>query len=146
MGKTIFYRLFRFGSIPKKLRKNFEQEGIIISDEGFWGWYVTKRLKAPGRRAFYRKEGFIGFFVVTQKRLVCYSFRKRLINIETDDEKIVLLRSNQSSPNKLILSFDSADFLDGWEGEIELHLHTDKAGVIHQTLLENGVKSVNEEG
>lgn len=46
MKKTLLYRLFRMGSIPKSLRPTLEVEGITIHDEGMGEWLVSRNLKA----------------------------------------------------------------------------------------------------
>jgi hypothetical protein len=61
MKKTISYRLFSIGGISKKLRPVLEKEGMLVCDEGIRGWFVTKNFKAPGKRFWYRQEGFSGF-------------------------------------------------------------------------------------
>lgn len=55
MKKTILYRLFGLGSVPRKLRPVLEQEGMVVFDEGVRGSFVTKHVNGPGKR--YRRSG-----------------------------------------------------------------------------------------
>jgi len=141
MGKSIFYRVFKLGSIPKKLRSVLETEGIVVSDEGIGGWYVTKNLKAPGRRSKYRKEGFSGFLVITKTRVLAYTFKKRQINISVDDPNISNLYAELVNSEKLTLSFETSSFHENWRGIVELRFNTPKAQAFYDALLDAGVQS-----
>ena len=88
MKKTILYRLFKIGGIPKKIGPVLAAEGIEVSDEGIGGWFVTKNVKGPGKRYINRTEGFSGCLVVTGKRIVCFTYGKRQINISVEDPKM----------------------------------------------------------
>jgi hypothetical protein len=50
MKKTLPYRLFGLGRIPRQLRPMLESEGIVVADEGIGGWFITKHVNGPGRR------------------------------------------------------------------------------------------------
>ena len=54
MAKTILYRLFGLGSVPKKLLPVLKQEGIVVYDEGMQGRIVTKYVNGPGKRYRHR--------------------------------------------------------------------------------------------
>ncbi len=41
-AKTALCRLLRLGLVPKRLQSVFEEEGIIVFDEGVCGRLVTK--------------------------------------------------------------------------------------------------------
>jgi len=140
MGKSIFYRVFKLGSIPKELRSVLETEGIVVSDEGIGGWYVTKNLKTSGRRSKYRKEGFSGFLVITKTRVLAYTFKKRQINIAVDDPNISELYAEFISSEKLTLSFETSSFHDDWQGVVELRFNTPKAQEFYDALLDVGIQ------
>ncbi len=127
MKKTILYRLFRLGSIPKKLIPVLQEEGIVVSDEGIGGWFITKNVKGPGKRYIHRREGFSGCLVVTQIRIVCFTYWKRQINILVNDPKISELYVDAPNEHTLAISFESSVFRKGWEGLIEYQFKTQKA-------------------
>jgi hypothetical protein len=141
MGKSIFYRLFKLGRIPQDLQTVLDTEGIVVSDEGISGWYVTKNLKAPGRRSKYKKEGFSGFLVITKMRVLAYTFKKRQINIPVDDPNISKLYAELAGTEKLTLSFETSSFHDDWQGVIDLQFNTPKAQEFYDALLDVGVQS-----
>lgn len=140
MKKTILYRLFGVGSVPKKLRPVLEREGVVALDEGIGGRFVAKHVNGPGKRYRHRTEGFSGCLVVTKSRAVCYTYGKRQINIAVEDPKIAKLHVDTPTEQKLHLSFESSDFREGWQGVIEFQFATDKALLFQEALLAIGAQ------
>lgn len=138
--KPFLYRLFGFGSVPRKLRPALEQEGIIVLDEGIGGWFVTKHVRGPGKRYRRRSEWFPGWLAVTMERIVCYTYRKRQMNISVKDPKIARLYVDTPAEQKLHLSFESSDFREGWKGVVEFRFSTDKALLFRDALLSAGLQ------
>jgi len=127
MKKSFFYRLFKLGAIPGKLKPVLEHEGIAVSDEGMAGWFITKDVRGPRKRYRYRSEGFSGWLAVTNSRILCYTYWKRQINISVNDPKIANIFICTPSDEMLSISFESSVFRDGWEGIIEFKFKTEKA-------------------
>jgi len=138
--KSILYRLFRVGSIPRKLRPILANEGIVLSDEGMSGWFITRHVKGPGKRYMHRREGFSGCLVITKKRILCYTYWKRQINISVDDPRLSKLYTDVTDQQQLSVSFESSVFRDGWEGVIEYRFKTDKAIQFQDALTSLGVQ------
>ncbi len=147
MRKSLLYRLFGLGAIPKKLRPQLEAEGIVIAEEGMPGWFIARNFKAPRRRYRHRREGFSGALVVTKKRILCTTFSRLQINIGVDDPRIALLRVELPDPETLALSFEASDFHDDQQGALEFRFRTDSAGEFYTALnsaLEFGNRSSAE--
>ncbi len=140
MGKTILYRLFGVGSVPKHLRPVLEQEEVVTLDEGIGGWFVTKHVDGPGKRYRHRIKKLSGCLVVTKERVVCYTHGKRQINISAKDPKIANLYVDTPTEQKLCLSFESSNFREGWQGVIEFQFGTDKADSFQEALLAIGAQ------
>ena len=140
MNKTVLYRLFKIGGIPKKMSPVLAAEGIEVSDEGIGGWFVTKKVKGPGKRYINRTEGFSGCLVVTGKRIVCFTYGKRQINISVEDPKISEIFVNIPKEKTLSISFESSRFRDGWAGVIEFLFKTEKAQQFHDALIGIGAQ------
>lgn len=143
MKKTLLYRLFGLGSIPKKLRRVLEQEGIVVLDEGIGGRFVTKHVNGPGKRYRHRLEAFSGCLAVTKARVVCYTYAKRQINISVEDPGMANLYVETPGEQKLCLSFESSNFQEGWQGVIEFRFNTDKAYQFRDALLSIGAQPKN---
>ena len=140
MKKTLLYRLFGMGSVPKNLRDVLDQEGVVVLDEGIGGWLVTQNLNAPGKRSRRRREGFSGWFAVTRARVICYTFQKRQINISTQDPGISHLYVDTPEAHRLQISFESSHFHEGWQGVVEFSFRTDKALMFRDALLAIGAR------
>lgn len=140
MRKAFSYRLFGLGGVPRKVRPVLESEGIVVCDEGMSGRFITNNLKAPGKRNLYRSEGFSGSLVITRKRIICHTYRKRQINIPVDEPLVSELQVSTPDPQTLSLSFESSDFREGWQGIVELRFHTEKALQFRDALRSLGAK------
>ncbi len=138
--KTLLYRLFGLGSVPKKLLPLLEREGIVVSDEGMGGSFVATHVDAPGKRYRHRSEGFSASLVVTNERVVCHTYGKRQINISVEDPKISGLFVDLVDEGKLSLSFESSDFRDGWSGVLEFRFNTDQAHQFREALINHGAR------
>lgn len=140
MKKTLLYRLFRLGAIPKKVLPVLEGEGIVISDEGMGGWFIAKNVKGPGKRFVRRSEGLSACLVITKKRVISYTYHKRQINIAIDDPRISHLYFTASNDTTLSISFESSVFQEGWEGVIEFRFKTEKASQFLDVLTSIGAQ------
>lgn len=127
MRKTLLYRLFRIGGIPKKMRPDLEQEGIRCVDEGIWGRVYTKDYRAPGKRFKHRLTGFTGFLAVTGKRIIAYTYWKPIINVPLEDHRLGELELELLREDVLKISFEASSFDTSRQGRIEVRFHTPKA-------------------
>lgn len=143
MSKTLLFRLFGIGSIPEKIRPVLESETIIVSDEGMRGWIITKDLRGPGKRYIRRAEGFSGCLVITNRRVISFTYWKRQINISTDDPKLKKLHVNIPEGGTLSILFDSSSFNDSWAGVIEFRFWTDKALQFYEVFRSIGASPGN---
>lgn len=140
MKKTILYKLFGLGAVPKKLLPVLDLEEIVVADQGMSGRFITKNVKGPGKRYINRSEGFSGCLVITKKRVVCFTYGKRQINISVDDPRISELFVNIPKENLLSISFESSVFREGWSGEISFRFKTERAQQFHHALKSSGVR------
>jgi hypothetical protein len=140
MKKTILYRLFGVGSIPRKLRPVLEEEGVVVLDEGMGGAFVATHVNGPGKRFRHRSEGFSACLAVTKVRVICFTYGKRQINIGVNDPKVENLWVECPDDNKLCVSFESSVFREGWEGVIEFRFNTDKAIQFRDALVAIGAQ------
>lgn len=134
LRKTLLYRFFKIGGIPKKLRPVLESEGILVCDEGIGGWVIMKDFRAPGKRFRHRIAGFSGFLVITHKRVIAYVFWKPVINVPVDDPRVFELKSELVGPDLIELSFESSAFDSKWQGRFVLSLSTLKAREFHSAI------------
>jgi hypothetical protein len=140
MKKSILYKLFGLGRIPKKLRPVLESEGIVVADEGIRGWFKTKHVKGPGKRFIHRTAGISGSLVITEKRIICFTFGKRQINIDFDNPNITKLFADIPEEKTLSIAFEGSDFRDDWSGIIEFLFKTEKARQFLDHMQSKGIQ------
>ncbi len=138
--KAFLYRLFRVGAIPRKFLPVLEKEGIVVSDEGINGWFLTKHVNGPGKRYRQRSEGFSGCLAVTKERVVLYTYGKRQINISVKDPRIADLYVDVPKDRRISVSFESSAFRQGWEGVMEFRFDTEKALQFRDALVSIGAR------
>jgi hypothetical protein len=81
--------------------------------------------------------------VVTGKRIVCFTYGKRQINISVEDPKMSEIFVNIPKAKTLSISFESSRFRDGWDGVIEFLFKTEKAQEFHAALIAVGAQQGN---
>ena len=127
MKKTLFYRLFGWGQLPKAMRPILESEGIALFDEGLGGTITLRNYRSPTRWSSYRCSWFTGSLVVTGIRFAAFSISRPLINVPLDVERLRLLDCSIEKGTKLKVAYDAADFDDNATGKVELRFRTAKA-------------------
>lgn len=140
MKKSILYRLFGLGAVPKKLLPVLEREGVLALDEGMGGWFKAAHVDGPGKRYRHRSERFSGCLVVTNERVVCYTYGKRQINISVKDPRMADLHVDVPEERRLTISFESSVFRPGWTGVMEFRFDTEKALLFRDALVAVGAK------
>src|SRR3712207_3682852 len=88
MKKTLLYRLFGAGKIPKHMAPVLEQEGIILSDEGIGGSVTYRNFRAPGKRFLWRRQWFTCSVALTKKRFTAFAYSQPIIDIPLDDPRL----------------------------------------------------------
>src|ERR1041384_5705925 len=126
MSKSLFYRLFGLGRIPKLLNVTLHIEGIVVADEGVPGSVTYRDFRAPGRYSSWRKQGFVGSVVVTNNRLVALMYSNFAVNVPLTDERIRQLQISVEG-DRLLIAFDASLFHNDWSGTIEYRVRTSQA-------------------
>ena len=126
MGKTLLYRLFGLGRIPRRMRPVLEQEGIVLLEEGIGGSVTFRNFRAPGRRYSLRRSWFSGSLVVTRKRVAAFFFARPIIDLPLDHERAGELNWTVENAS-LRVQFDASTFHEGWSGSIEYRFSTARA-------------------
>ncbi len=134
MGKSIFYRLFGFGKLPKAMIPILESEGIILEDQGVWGSMTYRKFRAPGRIYNYRKSGIVGSLVITNRRFAAFAFSKPLVNLPLESDQLGLLALSVPRKNNFLVKFSAADFHEDRKGTIECRFKTELAEIFLEVL------------
>ena len=126
MSKSLLYRLFGLGKIPKLLNDTLRIEGIVVSDEGIPGSVTYRDFRAPGKYFSWKKQAFVGSVVVTNVRLVALMYSNFAVNVPFTDERIRHLQISVEG-DRLLIAFDPKLFHDNWSGTIEYRFRTPHA-------------------
>lgn len=141
MEKTVLFRLFGLGGIPKGLRAELEAEDIVVADEGLGGWLVERNLRAPRRRSLYKIRSFTGFLAVTKKRVLAYTYWTPQVELPVGDPRLSALHVSSPMPRRLTLSFDYEALRPDWHGNVELRFKTARAPAFYEVFTALGAQS-----
>ena len=130
MAKTLMYRLFGSGKIPKQAMSILETEGIVYQEEGMPASIGFRNFRAPGRRSGYRRNWFSGSIVLTKLHFLAFCGTKTMIGISWDDEKLGALSCSVDERSRLRIDYDASTFNDDWSGDIELFYGSDDTDTI----------------
>ena len=134
MKKSLFYRLFGWGKIPKKYLPILEDEGIVLHEDGISGSITFKSFRAPGRYHSWKRNWFVGSIVITDKTFAAFSLMKPLIYVLLDQKEMLELHCTLEKENTLLITYDASAFNDKWSGTIECRFKTDKAMLFLEKL------------
>ena len=135
MPKSLLYRLFGVGRIPKLIGDRLRMEGIVIADEGIPGSVTYRDFRAPGRYSSWRKQAFIGSIVITNTRLVALMSGRFAIDVPFTDERIRRLQMSRER-DSLLITFDASLFHDDWSGTLEYRYRTSQAAEVLKCIHE----------
>ena len=124
MSKTLLYRIFGTGKVPKKYLAQIQNEGVILQDEGVGGSITFRNFRSPGRRSGWRRNWFTGSIVLTREHLLGFAFSRQIIGVAWHTEEIRQLSLSVDDPDILCVEFDASKFNEEWSGEVEVKFRT----------------------
>lgn len=128
MGKSLLYRLFGLGSIPKRRLPELQREGIVLVDEGLGGSITFRNFKAPGKRYSWRRNWFVGSLVLTGRRFVAFAFSKPIVDVPIGEDRVDGLWCRlEGEKDLLVVQFDASAFNERWSGSVECRFSTSQA-------------------
>jgi hypothetical protein len=119
MVKTLSYRIFGLGKLPKRYRAPLEAEQIVWLEEGVRGSVTLRKYKAPGKRFSYRRVYFSGAVGMTRKRVFAFAYSRRLINVPLDDARINQLSVSTENKKRIRFAFEADAFDPDRAGTVE---------------------------
>ena len=135
MAKTLLYRLFGVGSVPRQLSATLQSEGVVLLDEGIAASVTYLDFRAPGRRSNWRRQWFTGAIALTRVRLVALQYSNTAINVPVNDERMRSMRFSVEEQTTLVVAFDPALFHDDWSGTMEYRFRTSQAQAFLEKLM-----------
>ena len=128
--RTIGYRLFGLGGVPRQRREALEAEGIRVRSEGIAVAITYRNYRAPGRFYAWRRSYGSGSVVVTERRLFVSYYRWPIFDLELDDPRIRRIEMQASAPDRLRLTFDAAEIDPNRSGRVSIQLRAPEAPAI----------------
>ena len=128
------YRFFGIGKLPRDLLDDFRREGVLFSDEGIRATVTLKNFRGGGRISNWKRQWFGAALVLTQKRLVAYRLRSRVIDVPLDDPRLNEMEYSFEPPETLTVCFDAGLFQPDWKGRIEYRFRSPISKAIFEHL------------
>jgi hypothetical protein len=115
--------LFGAGRLPKMVRDQVAGEDVLLLEEGLGGSITYRHYKAPGQRARLKKVGIAGAVCVTDRRLLVWGARGKLVDVPFDDERFRSIAIEAEAPDRVLFGWEASLFHDNRSGRVEVRLH-----------------------
>ncbi|MEU6246634.1 hypothetical protein [Glycomyces sp. NPDC047010] len=122
------------GRLPDGLAASLRAEGMVILVEGAVGTVTHRHLRAPGRRANWKKTLVTASIAVSTKRFVVNVRRYKHIDVPIPEMPHYKVVATNPEPDLLKVEYDLSVTHPTWQGHVELNLHTEEAPRITRTL------------
>ncbi len=126
--------LLRPSNFPEKEKTMLENEGLLFLTEGSRITVVYKNFKSRHKRYTYKKEVLFGSLAISQKSLVGFGFRKRIIHLPFADEKAKKVKFSCFENKVLVIAFDPSLFMPETSGSMEIRYHFDDAAEAYKII------------
>jgi hypothetical protein len=136
MAKSIFYRLFGLGKIPRRYRGDIEKEDVVFKDEGLTILVKYRGFRAP--HAYYSRKNslIVGSVVLTKNRFACYrgNILPPVFEVPVENEAFGAFSFSLDDKERLRVLIDAPAFQKGWKGTIECRIPSESAMGLLQAL------------
>ena len=138
MGKTLLYRLFNVGGVPRHAAKQIHSEGLLLQDEGIGGSVTYRKYRASGKYYGWRRSWFSGSIVLTRDHFLAFKYSEPIIGVSWNDEKFKELHCSIEARDRICVGFEASKFYDDRSGKIEVRFSTLMAEDILNTIKQEG--------
>jgi hypothetical protein len=145
---TLLQRLtggLHLGQLPGTVRAQLESEGrILYLAEGIRETAKFTRYRAPGVYSWRRWIAFIGYFALSERRLVAKAkqYHRIDVNVAYDDPQFKAMTFTVR-PKYLSLAFDASAQSPKASGQIEVRLHLPDIAAATKILEQAGAQIVS---
>lgn len=149
MSTTVTQRIAGFlhlGKMPVDVEAHLQSEGrMLYLAEGIAETAILRNFKAPGTRCGYRRMGFVGFFALTERRILASARYFHGIRIDTafNDPPFKQLEFH-ATPKYLSVTFDPSIHGPDMSGRIEIRLHLPDVATAARILADKGARLTAE--
>ncbi len=130
------------GRLPEAVRAQVESEGrIVYLAEGVLETAIFRHYRAQGVRSGYRRISFIGYFVLSERKMVVKAKRYSEININVAyDDALFKKMIFAVRPTYLSLAFNASEQSTQASGQIEVRVHLPDIAAASEILEQAGAR------
>jgi hypothetical protein len=130
------------GRLPGAVRSQLESDGrILYLAEGVLQTAIFRDYRAPGVRSNYRRISFVGYFALSQRRMVVKAKCYHEININAAyDDAAFKKMTFAVRRGYLSLVFDASAQSAQASGQVEVRLHLPDLAAAAQILEQSGAQ------
>lgn len=134
----------RLGRLPEALRAELEADGRLrYLAEGILKSVIFRDYRVPGARIHHRRMAFIGYFALSERRLVAGAKAFHEMDVKAAyDEDLFRKMAFAVQPRYLSLVFDATDQDPQASGQIEVRLHLPDIPAVARLLEQAGARFV----
>jgi len=145
MEKSILYRWFGFGKIPKRYNSDMQKEGVLLQDEGLAIVLRYRNFRAPYVYYGKRISLVMGSIVLSKSSFAC--FRGNIIppifHVPVTSKSFQAFDFSLDEKARLHIVIDAPTFKEGWKGTIDCRIPCENAEEFLQAL--TAIKSQKKE-
>ena len=127
MSKTILYKIFDLGKVPKSILPQLKSEGLVLIDEGLSGTVTLRNFRSPRRRSSWRRSWFSGSLVLTEERFWAFTYFNPVVSVAIADQKFSELKCSVGDNSILEIEFEISHFQPDSSGLIVCRYKTSLA-------------------
>lgn len=133
------------GRLPRMVRDQVDVEDVLLLAESLTGTLTFRNYKAPGRRSKLRKVGIAGAVCITDKRLLVWGARGKLVDVPREDQRFAQIEVEAEEPEKALFAWEAGLFHDNRSGRVEVRLHPVQAAYVCELVGQGTRNSIQTE-
>ncbi len=130
----VFLKLFRIAFLPESAKKEIESEGEVFIVERVRVTVIFHRFKSQGRSFDDKRETGWGSLALSEKRLIGFIFRKKVIDLPLKNLKAETVKFSSFDGKVFCINADASAFGSERSGRIEVRYHTDRADELYSAV------------
>ncbi len=142
--KSLWFRLFGVGRLPRRWREACASEGVVLLEEGLALRVGLRHFRAPGRYSSGRVSYGAGALLLTERRLLITLFWRKVVDLPRQAAWLGRLSVGLDEQGRLLLAFHAEAFSTRQRGEVALRLTSEHAAWLLAELRAQGARAWGE--
>lgn len=115
-------------------------ERVLVCEHLFCS-ITFRNFRSPGRACDWNRQWFVGSIAVSDRHIIAFRGRRRLINTAFDDPRFFRISFSADDYN-LYITHDAGLYRDDWSGQIECRFHAREAQQIATVVRDASIANV----